>query len=105
MTDETPAFKLCEMKAAVKAIRKRKAIVSEGVVLPQVDEITYDGEDALEKVWDFDLAGAIDSFLGEYTESQVRTTKQLIRWNTEHKDLELPPGKRSFADHYARGLH
>ena len=62
-------------------------------MLPQVDEISWEGEDALETVWNSYLGGEINSFLGEYTESPVRTVEQLIQWNSDHKDLELPPGK------------
>ncbi|EFX06390.1 amidase family protein [Grosmannia clavigera kw1407] len=82
---------LREMKDVAKKIQAQQAAVTEGVVLLQADEISHNGKDALELVWNFDLAGGIDSFLGEYTESEVRTAEQLIQWNKEHMDLELPP--------------
>lgn len=68
--------------------------MTKNVVLPQVDEITWAGEDALETVWNSYLGGEMNSFLSEYTESSVRTVEQLVQWNSDHKDLELPPGKR-----------
>ncbi|KAJ4857833.1 amidase domain-containing protein [Trichoderma breve] len=66
---------ISEFLQAVATIRESGAEVTGNVVLPQVDEIVWEGEDALET---------------EYTESSVRTIGQLIRWNSDHKDLELP---------------
>ncbi|QYT03683.1 Amidase domain-containing protein [Trichoderma simmonsii] len=85
---------ISEFLQAVATIRKSGAEVTENVVLPQVDEIAWEGEDALETVWNSYLGSEINSFLNEYTESSVRTVEQLIQWNSDHKDLELPPGKR-----------
>ncbi|UKZ74712.1 hypothetical protein TrVFT333_002382 [Trichoderma virens FT-333] len=77
----------------VEIVREKQsgAEVTENVVLPQVDEIAWEGEDALETVWNSYLGGEINSFLNEYTTSSVRTVEQLIQWNSDHKDLELPP--------------
>ncbi|KAL6824616.1 amidase signature enzyme [Trichoderma sp. SZMC 28015] len=82
---------ISEFLQAVATIRESGAKVTENVVLPQVDEIVWEGEDALETVWNSYLGGEINSFLKEYTESSVRTVEQLIQWNSDHKDLELPP--------------
>lgn len=60
--------------------------MAENVVLPQVDESTWEGEDALETVWNSYLGGEINPFLNEYTDPSVRTVKQLIQWNFDHKD-------------------
>ncbi|KAL6693351.1 amidase signature domain-containing protein [Trichoderma pleuroticola] len=82
---------ISEFLQAVATIRASGAEVTENVVLPQVDEMAWEGEDALETVWNSYLGGEINSFLNEYTESSVRTVEQLIQWNSDHKDLELPP--------------
>ncbi|KAL5085707.1 hypothetical protein Trisim1_010053 [Trichoderma cf. simile WF8] len=82
---------ISEFLQAVATIRESGAEVTENVVLPQVDEIAWEGEDALEMVWNSYLGDEINSFLSEYTESSVRTVEQLIQWNSDHKDLELPP--------------
>ncbi|KKP02349.1 hypothetical protein THAR02_05549 [Trichoderma harzianum] len=70
----------------ISTIQESGAEVTENVVLPQVDESTWEGEDALETVWNSYLGGEINPFLNEYTEPSVRTIKQLIQWNFDHKD-------------------
>ncbi|KAN0114723.1 Amidase signature domain containing protein [Hyaloscypha variabilis] len=82
---------LSEIASAVTLIREHGASVFENVVLPQVSDLTWDGEDALETVWDKDLAKQIDLFLAEYKEAQVRTVEELIQYNKDHKELALPP--------------
>jgi amidase len=89
---DTDGRKHSEIASAIRIIRENGGLVTEDVVLPQVDDITWDGGDALETVWNQDLAKGIDSFLTEYEESEVRTTEELIQWNKDHKELALPPG-------------
>lgn len=82
---------LSEIASAIVTIQKNGGFVTENVALLQVDDLTWEGEDALETVWNKDLARGIDAFLAEYKESSVRTTKELIQWNKDHKELALPP--------------
>ncbi|KAK4061444.1 hypothetical protein Trihar35433_9771 [Trichoderma harzianum] len=82
---------ITEFLQAVAIIRESRAEVTENVLLPQVDEIVWEGDDALETVWNSYLGDEINSFLNEYTESLVRTAEELIQWNLDQKDLELPP--------------
>ncbi|KAL2064595.1 hypothetical protein VTL71DRAFT_3732 [Oculimacula yallundae] len=84
-----PAFS--ELAVAVNVIRDNGGVVSEGVVLPQVDDISWEGQDALETIWDGDLAHGITSFLEEYESANVRSTEELIKWNEDHRDVALPP--------------
>jgi amidase len=81
-----------DFASAIEVIRKSGGIVADAV-LPQVDELAWEGEDGLELIWDKDLKHGIDAFLAQYENAQVRTVKELVQFNKDHADVELPPSK------------
>lgn len=40
-----------------------------------------------------DLKRDLNAYLEDLAESEVRSLKDVIEFNLEHRDLELPPGK------------
>ncbi|MCJ1371018.1 hypothetical protein MMC20_002233 [Loxospora ochrophaea] len=49
-----------------------------------------DGDDALEQLWNHDFAKAVDQFLMNYDQSEVRSVADVVKFNNEHADKELP---------------
>lgn len=82
-----------DIAAAVKTIRDAGGVVVEDVVLPQVNELVWEGKDALSLVWGKDLKSSIGGFLAGYEEAEVRTVEELVKFNKDHADQALPQGK------------
>ncbi|TVY78524.1 putative amidase [Lachnellula suecica] len=84
-----------DFHSAIETIRKSGGVVIEDVVLPQVADLLWEGEDALEFIWGKDLKSNLESFLAEYEDAEVRTVEELVQFNKDHADVELPPGRGS----------
>ena len=82
-----------EIDERISVIETAGARVVKNVVLPQCDHLTWKGEDALETLWNHDYKKAMDKFLSLYHETSIRTMEDIIQFNLEHADKELPPGK------------
>lgn len=63
----------------------------ENVFLPQLDSLTWDGQDALEVAWSHDFGPEADAFLSTYIDAEVKSLKDVVQFNKAHSDLELPP--------------
>ena len=84
-----------DFSSAIRTIRESGGVVVEDVVLPQVSDLVWEGEDALEQIWGKDAKSGLESFLAEYEDAQVRTVEELVQFNKDHADVELPPGQLS----------
>ena len=81
-----------EVDERITTMENSGAHVVKDVVLPQCSELTWEGEDALEVVWNHDYKNAMEKFLAQYAESPIRTVEEVIQFNKDHKEQELPPG-------------
>ena len=82
-----------EIDERISIMETAGARVVDDVVLPQCSNLTWKGEDALETLWNHDYKKAMDTFLSFYHETSIRTMEDVIQFNLEHAELELPPGK------------
>lgn len=82
-----------EFEDRLEVMQKTGAHVVKNVVLPQCSDLTWKGEDALEMLWNHGYKKEMGSFLSRYLEAPIRTMEDLIQFNLEHKDVELPDGK------------
>ncbi|KAM0335643.1 hypothetical protein ACHAQA_000692 [Verticillium albo-atrum] len=61
------------------------------VPLPTADKLNINGEPANKILFTGHFKENIESYLGNLESSQVRTLEELIEFNRDHADLELPP--------------
>jgi len=46
-------------------------------------------------IWDYDLKANMAGFLAWYEDPPIKSLEDLIKFNSEHADVELPEGKSS----------
>ncbi|KAH6622595.1 amidase signature domain-containing protein [Chaetomium tenue] len=76
---------------AANTISEHGGVVEQPVPLTSMDELVLDGEDALEQLWNHDFEPAWNHFLAGYKETPVRTLAELVKFNSDHADIALPP--------------
>ncbi|KAI1378149.1 amidase signature domain-containing protein [Hypoxylon crocopeplum] len=76
--------------AAATLIENNGAKVVRNAVLLQYSELEFNGKEAIEQVWDHDFASGLEEFLKGYHDAPIKNLKDLVRFNEEHADLELP---------------
>lgn len=102
-----------EMDAALKKIGESGGHVVRDVPLTSMDELVLDSEDALEQLWstcvpryprcyanylsDHDFAKAWAEYLKGYENAGIKNLEDMIRFNKEHADVELPTSKSKMA--------
>ncbi|KAI0388266.1 amidase signature domain-containing protein [Xylariaceae sp. FL0594] len=71
-----------EMAEAISKIEKSSGeIVTKPVPFPSMDDLVLDKEDALEQLWNHDSEREWDEFLKGYENSEVKTLKDMVRFN------------------------
>ncbi|KAH8746430.1 amidase signature domain-containing protein [Diaporthe sp. PMI_573] len=86
-----------EMDAAFSKIEKSGAVVVRSVPFPSMDQLVLDGDDALEQLWNHDFSSEWEVFLKGYQDSQIVSLRDVVEFNKQNADKELPPRKRLFA--------
>ena len=81
-----------DIDARINIMKEAGARVVNDVVLPQWSEFLWKGKDMLEIIWNHDYKKAMDSFLCQLQESEIHTMEDLVEFNKEHADKELPSG-------------
>lgn len=71
-------------------------MVVRDVWVPKVYDFDFAGRNGLEGIWDFEFKDALQVFLEGYSNPEVKTLDDLVRFNNEHKGIELPSGKSMF---------
>ncbi|KAI1119751.1 amidase signature domain-containing protein [Nemania abortiva] len=64
--------------------------VARDAVMIQYEELEIEGKEGIDKVWDHDFAAGLEGFLRGYQDSPIKNLEDLVRFNEEHADLELP---------------
>lgn len=75
---------------AIEKIKDAGAHIEYPVKLPGLESLLMDGKPAMSVILLHDYKKNVDSYLGDLEYSEVRNLKELIEWNKEHADIELP---------------
>lgn len=79
-----------EIRAAYHTLASHARLVKE------VNLMTYENASRdrprLFKLFSYDLKPDLDAYLAALKVTKVRTLEEVIQFNTEHKQMELPPG-------------
>jgi amidase len=65
------------------------------VNVPQMADLEIEGRDGIEEIWDHDFREGMSEFLSGFVNAQVATVEDIVKFNTEHADLELPASKKT----------
>ncbi|MCJ1359552.1 MAG: hypothetical protein MMC33_009554 [Icmadophila ericetorum] len=83
-----------EIEEAAVKIKNAGAHVEKNVPFPSMDQLVLDGEDALEQLWNHDFGKAWATFLQEFEfepgAKPIRTVADIVEFNKQHSDKELP---------------
>ncbi|KAF2469965.1 amidase signature enzyme [Lindgomyces ingoldianus] len=80
--------------SAVERIRGKGAKVVENVpliTLPEVFENGVEGVFDTDSLMDGDMRRAFGDFLAEFEGFEIKTLADLVKWNEDHAEVELPP--------------
>ncbi|CAH0023746.1 unnamed protein product, partial [Clonostachys rhizophaga] len=77
---------------AIEKIKASGAHVEYPVPLPSFDKLTIPDDEmtAMEVIILREYSRNIDQYLGDLQDCKVRTTAELIAWNEEHAEIEMP---------------
>ncbi|KAK2593441.1 hypothetical protein QQS21_008858 [Conoideocrella luteorostrata] len=81
-----------EIANAANRIEAKGAKVVQNAVLLQYDDFDLDGYDGLEGIWDHDFATELEKFLAAYKDTSISSVADLVQFNNDHANVELPPG-------------
>ncbi|KAJ5151221.1 uncharacterized protein N7482_010473 [Penicillium canariense] len=79
-----------EIEAAYKTLESTVSHVRR-VSLISKTEANDDGKRDISKLWDHDFSQAFESYLATVDNSKVHSLLELVEYNQEHADVELPP--------------
>ncbi|KAK5062767.1 hypothetical protein LTR84_004842 [Exophiala bonariae] len=82
-----------ELRAQIDKIEKDGAKVVRDVNVAKTFDLEFEGKCGLEAIWDYEFPGALAKFFDFYQDSSIKTLQDLIQFNNDHPDLELPKGK------------
>ncbi|KAK0123882.1 hypothetical protein ONS95_008874 [Cadophora gregata] len=78
-------------------LRDAGVMVQEDVPFPSMDDLNYNGEDALEQLWNHDFAAEWAAYLEFFDKPQIRSIADMVEFNNQNADKELPsqyPGQQ-----------
>ncbi|OBT62904.1 hypothetical protein VE03_07904 [Pseudogymnoascus sp. 23342-1-I1] len=84
-----------ERLAAMDHIQFLGGKVVRDVHLAPYSSFTRDGKDGLEAIWQRDYAPSLEGFLRYFVEPPIKCMKDLVQFNIDHKDVELPSDQPS----------
>lgn len=87
--------------AAADLIEQEGGKVVRDAFLFQYSALEINGKPGIDQVWDHDFAGCLEEFLAGYENAPIKTLADLVRYNEEHADTELPeefPGRQSLLE-------
>ena len=82
-----------ELRAQIDKIEGSGAKVVRNVTVARTFDIEYEGKCGLETIWNYEFPGALAKFFEFYQGSSIKTLEDLVQFNTDHQDLELPKGE------------
>ncbi|KAH6609834.1 hypothetical protein Trco_003180 [Trichoderma cornu-damae] len=81
-----------QVRDAYEVIKQHAPIFKDNVPLNTGDALMLNGDDALLKVFERDFKEEFENYLKLLDTPQVRSLGELIAFNKQHADRELPPG-------------
>ncbi|KAF7894383.1 uncharacterized protein EAF01_009834 [Botrytis porri] len=80
-----------------KNLVEHGATLHESVPLNSVDELQFDGDDALDQLWNHDYAKAWEKFLENFPSSSMNSIAEIVKFNKLNAKVALPaehPGQQ-----------
>ncbi|KAI9768832.1 MAG: hypothetical protein M1840_004646 [Geoglossum simile] len=81
-----------DIRSAYAKIKNLAKSLVENVPLVPFEEFDFQGNNSELTVTMADFTGDLNGYLSDLEESPVRTLESLIQFNTDHAEMELPPG-------------
>jgi len=79
-----------EIRASISKMEVAGAKVVRNVTLPTVFDFEFKGREGLESIWNYEFKSAVEKFFQGYVDPPVKSLEDLIQFNIDHKDIELP---------------
>ncbi|KAL6699633.1 amidase signature domain-containing protein [Trichoderma pleuroticola] len=81
-----------QVRDAYATIKQHAPVFKDNVPLRTADTLTINGEDVLLKIFEKDFKEQFEDYLQLLETPQIKTLGELIAFNKENADRELPPG-------------